>query len=45
VRAGDVECDRKAEPGAALVLVARVIEAEKRPEHVHAGAFVSRVFV
>src|SRR6202040_1714953 len=38
VRAGDVEGDREAEPGAALVLIARVIEPEKRPEHVLAPA-------
>ena len=30
VRAGDIERDRKAEPGAAFVLVARVVERRPR---------------
>src|SRR5437763_5811048 len=33
MRARDVACDREAEAGVALVLIARVVEAQERPEH------------
>src|SRR5262245_55695496 len=38
VRAGEVARDRKTEPGAALVLIARIVEPQKRLEHLLAHA-------
>ena len=34
MRAGDVAGDRQAEARAALVLIARLVEPQERPEHV-----------